>query len=424
MASDGIDGIYGEEALAEFCDAIQERIVRARQADVVAEHELQKLMQITGAGSTGDTQKGIVAMLALVVSKKRRREDARRCVSMMHAELLEEYIKFRGGIQQVRVYTIPDVTFDIATFGEKECESWFRFSQEELRRLNAALRIPAVIVTAEGDKCDGFEVLCMLCLYYAYPCRRFEMIEKFGTGLSRLSRLISHLRAWLWEKYYPGMSKPALLSSEKIEEYANAVFQKCGVRGVFSFIDGTVQPTPKPELFQNLVYNGKDRTHALKYQMLCTPDGVMRHVSGPYCGSRHDQHMVHKSAVLDWVTAHPRSPHGYTYTTYADAGYAVAPGLMRPYPDDKINIEHAAFNDVMSSVRVCVEWEFGDIVVYWAAVNFKPQMKIASGSMPGQQYIVAALLSKCHNCLRPGKTQKYFSCPPPSLEQYVESLLQ
>jgi hypothetical protein len=62
-------------------------------------------------------------------------------------------------------------------------------------------------------------------------------------------------------------------------------------------------------------------------------------------------------------------------------------------------------------------------VNYWAAVNFKPRQVIFNGSKPGQQYIVAALLSNCRNCLSPCRTSQYFNCAPPVLEDYLESLL-
>lgn len=414
-------------AVFEACDSIDCFFSQGSKALEVEEagldSELGEMLQTMRADQSLARKRQLCcAMLGMLVAKKRKREIAVKYVLKLKNDLLDAYIKYRGGMQQIRTYEIPAVLFDIDTLGEKEIESYFRFTKVELQRLQAALRIPQVIVTYAGDKCSGFEVLCMLCLSYAYPGRRFEMIKMFGTGTSRLSRLIAHLRTLLHATYYPGMCNPKILSPEKIEEYAVAVFNKCGVAGIFSFIDGTVRPTLKPELFQGVVYTGKDKTHALKYQMLCTPDGVMRHISGPFCGSRHDQHMVHKSEVLNWVTQHGRSPAGVPYVCYADAGYAVAPGLMRPFPDDAINIEHKAFNDVLSSVRVCVEWEFGDVVVYWAAVNFKPQQIISRGTKPGQQYIVACLLSNCHNCLRPGKTSAYFAVPPPTLEEYVESL--
>jgi hypothetical protein len=363
-----------------------------------------------------------VSMLNVMIRRKRRREGCLKCVMLMGAQLRQSYVKMRGGIEKMTVYDIPDVQFDLAKLGDKEVYGYFRFSEDELCRLCSALQIPKVVVTSEGDKCEGLHVLCMMCMYYAYPTRRFEMIGKFGTSLSRMSRLISHLRNWLYEKYYPGMSNPKQLAAEKIQEFSRIVEERTGMRGIFSFIDGTVRPTCKPEIFQAVVYNGKDKTHALKYQVLVTPDGIMRHVYGPVCGSRHDQHLVHVSKVLSWVTSHGSCATGEPYVCYADAGYAVAPGLMRPFADEAINIQHKAFNEVMSGVRICVEWEFGDIVTQWAHVNYKRSQMIANGSRPGQQYLVAALLTNCRNCLRPGQTSKYFQCAPPALEAYIASL--
>jgi hypothetical protein len=186
------------------------------------------------------------SMLSLMVSRKRRRVAALKCILIMNRDLLQSYVKFRGGAEKLTVYDIPEVAFDIQAFGDKECYGYFRFHADELRRLHAALGIPQVIVTSERDKCSGLEVLCMMCMNYAYPTRRFDMIAKFGSSLSRMSRLISHLRNWLWEKFYPGMSNPKKISQEKATEFSDAVYQHCHVRGIFSFIDGTVRPTCKP----------------------------------------------------------------------------------------------------------------------------------------------------------------------------------
>ena len=414
---------------AEDCDAtksvlsLQDFMERDLLEDARDQGELMDMAKsFFGAQSVEAKRVLCASIVAVIVSRKRRREACLKSIMLMNSHILKSYVKFRGGLEKMLVYEIPDVVFDLETFGEKEVYAYFRLSEGELRRLCVALQIPKVIVTSEGDKCEGLHVLCMLCMYYAYPTRRFDMIAKFGTSLSRLSRLISHLRNWLWERYYPGKSNPKKLAAEKTQEFSRAVEEKTDVRGVFCFIDGTVRPTCKPELFQGVVYNGKDKTHALKYQIVCTPDGIMRHVYGPVCGSRHDQHMVHCSKVLDWVTLHGCCETGEPYVCYADAGYAVAPGLMRPFADDAINVAHKAFNELMSSVRICVEWEFGDIVTQWANVNYKRTQMIANGSRPGQQYIVAALLTNCRNCLRPAQTSMYFNCPPPALEEYVASL--
>jgi hypothetical protein len=414
------DDLSATQSVVSFMDYMESDM----QEDARDDMELSKLAQSFGREQS-DAMKRILcaSITGVILGRKRRRDAALKTVMLMNLHLFETYVRFRGGIERTMVYEIPNVQFDLETFGDKEIYGYFRFSEGELRRLCAALQVPKVIVSSEGDKCEGLHVLCMMCMYYAYPTRRFEMISKFGTSLSRMSRLISHLRNWLCVKYYPGMSNPKQLPADKMEEFSHAVQERVGFAGIFSFIDGTVRPTCKPEIFQSVVYNGKDKTHALKYQVVCTPDGMMRHFYGPVCGSRHDQHMVHASKVLQWITSHGCCASGEPFVCYADAGYAVAPGIMRPFADDAINIHHKAFNEVMSSVRICVEWEFGDIVAQWAHVNYRRSQLIANGSRPGQQYIVAALLTNCRNCLRPGQTSKYFSCAPPLLEDYIASLL-
>lgn len=362
-----------------------------------------------------------VSMMSLLAAKRQRRVAVVSRLILTNLNVMDRYISFRGGCQAVELYEVSG-EFDIEAYGVKETMSTFRFSQEELDRLVVALGIPKVFRTSEGDKCDGLAALCMVCMYYAFPTRRFEMIKKFGCSLSKISRVISGVRQYLFDSFYPGMSKPQHLSTQQLQEFCNAIEKVCGVKDIFGFIDGTVRPTCKPEVLQAVAYNGSKHTHALKYQMLCTPDGMMRHVSGPYCGSRHDQHMVHKSEVLHWVLGHPRTPEGKIHSIYGDAGYAIAPGLMRPYPDGAVNILHEALNQNMTSARVCVEWEFGDIVQHWAHLCYKPGQKVLSGSRPGQQYIVAALLSNCQNCLHRGNTSTYFGCVPPTLEQYLDSL--
>ena len=257
--SDGLDGWdrFDEDTVSAM-SAI-DYMERDLEQDSQVELQLNDMVSSFSKANSDDTRRVLFAsMLSVLVSRKRRRDAALKCILIMNGDLLQSYVKFRGGAEKITVYDIPEVAFDLQTFGEKECYAYFRFHADELHRLHAALGIPLVITTSERDKCAGLEVLCMMCMYYAYPTRRFEMIAKFGTSLSRMSRLISHLRNWLWEKFYPRMSNPKKLSQEKIQEFSDAVHEHCDIRGVFSFIDGTVRPTCKPELFQAVVYNGKD----------------------------------------------------------------------------------------------------------------------------------------------------------------------
>ena len=49
----------------------------------------------------------------------------------------------------------------------------------------------------------------------------------------------------------------------------------------FGFIDGTVRPICRPNRGQRTVYNGHKRVHALKFQALALPNGLIGHIYGP-----------------------------------------------------------------------------------------------------------------------------------------------
>ena len=71
----------------------------------------------------------------------------------------------------------------------------------------------------------------------------------------------------------------------------------------------------------------------------------------------------------------------------------------------------------MSSVRVFVEWLFGDIIEYFKFVDFKKNLKIGMSSI-GKMYIVSALLQNALSCLYGNNTATFFYLEPPTLQDY------
>ena len=49
----------------------------------------------------------------------------------------------------------------------------------------------------------------------------------------------------------------------------------------FGFIDGTVRPIARPGENQRVVYNGHKRVHALKFQSVVLPNGLIGNMYGP-----------------------------------------------------------------------------------------------------------------------------------------------
>ena len=338
-------------------------------------------------------------------------------------DLIDSYVSYRGGLNELRNF-VPGVrVFDPKSFDDKMFVAFFRFEREEIAMIIQDLNLPSFIVSPHRDKDSTFNVFCMMCCKFAYPLRFCGLVREFGRSQSSISRLVSTLRKLLYERFHFALRNPAPFTSEECACFASHIRTFCGHPIVVGFIDGTVRQICKPTHLQNPMYNGKDRIHSLKYQAITTPDGIIRHLAGPYPGSRHDQFMLRESGILDWLAGFPLEPeHKCPYAIYADAGYSVQPGILIPFHDPEINPIHAGYNAAMSSVRISVEWAFGAILTHWAALRHVPDQQLLSNRKIGQTYFVAALLTNFLDCVRPNATSQYFSLKPPSLTHYLEWL--
>ena len=73
-----------------------------------------------------------------------------------------------------------------------------------------------------------------------------------------------------------------LLSPASLQEYANAIHRAgAALDNWFGFIDGTVRAISRPGKDQRLVYNGHKRVHALKFQSVSLPNGIIANLFGP-----------------------------------------------------------------------------------------------------------------------------------------------
>ena len=115
----------------------------------------------------------------------------------------------------------------------------------------------------------------------------------------------------------------------------------------------------RPTEYQESYYNGHKRKHALKYQAVTTPDGIIVHMFGPSVGRSHDNHILNTSGFLDILRTHFSE-----YCLFGDPAYPRYPFLLSTYSSRELleDPSRAEFNVIMSSVRVTVEWGFKDIL--------------------------------------------------------------
>ena len=127
-----------------------------------------------------------------------------------------------------------------------------------------------------------------------------------------------------------------------------------------------------------MVYNGHKRVHALKFQSVAVPNGLIANLSGPVEGRRHDAGMLDESGLLTDLQRHCHTPRGEQLCVYGDPAYPLRPELMCPFREGgygrPLTPRMFAFNSAMSSVRVSVEWLFGDVTNYFRFIDFKKKL--------------------------------------------------
>lgn len=166
----------------------------------------------------------------------------------------------------------------------------------------------------------------------------------------------------------------------------------------------------RPSRDQENYYSGHKRYHALKYQSVVTPDGIIVNLQGPFPGRRHDAAILRESQFYEQLEGYAVYPNGSNFVLYGDSAYGVRELLLCPYPNTHYQVERQAqieFNLRMSVVRQCVEWGFGKVVRDFAFLDFKKNQKLLLQDL-GQMYEVGVLLSNCLTCLYGSEASQYF----------------
>lgn len=156
--------------------------------------------------------------------------------------------------------------------------------------------------------------------------------------------------------------------------------------------------------------------HALKYQSLLLPNGMIFNLFGAVPGRRHDGHMLAKSRLLQTLEVrfhqYVDPPH-----IYGDSGYPLRKFLITPFKG-RLNRSEKKVNKKMSSLRIAVEWGFAKILQLFPFNDYKKNLKVGKQKV-AEIYKVSIILSNCHTCLYSSQVCEYFDCDPPLLEDYL-----
>ena len=314
--------------------------------------------------------------------------------------------------------------FDLDVVTDKTCKELFRFTKSEIRRLRRLLLIPEDNFALNRTCWSGEEGLCILLRRLAYPCRLCDLRRVFGRGVPDLSIIFNSLLTMLvarWGNLFGNFAAASWFTPARVASFAERIHAaKAPLTNCWGFIDGTVRPICRPISCQRYFYSGHKRIHAIQFQTIVSPDGMIAHLFGPMEGSRHDNGMLRESQLLAYLeTQMPLTATGGEYCIYGDPAYPLRPQLMVPFQGGVLTADQKAWNKKMSACRVSVEWGYAKVIQLFPFVDFKKNVKILLQPV-GALYTIAALFTNCHTCLHGCETSNFFGMKPPTLEEYLQ----
>ena len=113
------------------------------------------------------------------------------------------------------------------------------------------------------------------------------MIPRFGRPAPVLSMMTNKVLDFIYDNHGRRIKEwnHDPLSPARLQTYADDVYAKgVALENCFGFVDGTVRPIARPDENERVVYNGHKRVHALKFQPVTLPNGIIANMYGPVGG--------------------------------------------------------------------------------------------------------------------------------------------
>ncbi|XP_049519125.1 uncharacterized protein LOC119445933 [Dermacentor silvarum] len=251
------------------------------------------------------------------------------------------YVSSRGGL--LNIEAIPDRVF----------RRQFRFEKADFPLLVMALELPQYLSSAQGARISGYEALCMCLRRLAYPNGLCDLQEYFARHYSVISSVTNKVMRHIERKFgflLDDLTVHKWLTTEDLKAMSEAVYLKgAPLKNCWAFNDGTVWPICRPSKDQRTYFSGHKRLHALKYQSLMCPNGLICELDGPYPGSKHDAGIFHDSGL--YKKLEKLNEGNQQFVLYGDPAYPLRPLLMKPYGGTRKTVQQEKFNAAMSAVR-------------------------------------------------------------------------
>ena len=341
----------------------------------------------------------------------------------------------------------------IDSFDDEEIPIYFRFrSKDQLHELKRGFQIPDRIKIPEtGNIFHGDEFLLVGLYRLHLPSTLSDSSFKllFGLGHTAVSMIFNAFVDFLVDSWSYLLFDNMQFWIPYLPDCAQAIRNKCLDKGclfpnareeeglrVAGFIDNTMNATCRPgggpardgrdaprndPLIQRAWYNGWKKLHGMKYQTIDLPNGMNMHVWGPTSVRHNDLTSLHESKVND-LLVEVQIGQQYQWVIYGDSAYVhVADSHILARHNNEVNTERETLeNRCLSACRECIEWNYGDVGVMWAMVDYKKKLKIRQMRVKNI-YLSALILRNAYVTMNGGTTPEYFDLIPPTFSVWTNA---
>ncbi|KNZ76103.1 hypothetical protein J132_00257 [Termitomyces sp. J132] len=313
-----------------------------------------------------------------------------------------------------------------------ECLWHFRLMAEELVDMVHALKIPDVFCTTSQYSFMAVEALCLLCAQFCSAGDLYILSVLYDRSQSSITECINELVFYIDEtwSYLLDCDQHHLLHPTQLAHHAATIHARGSpLPSIFGFIDCTIHCICQPTCYQCQAHNGHKKFHALKFQAIMLPNGIIGHLFGPYEGYQNDVYLLSESHLLERFSqfafhegAPPNTPlEECTLQIFGDPAYGIGPHIISPFSGaGERTKEEKEWNAQMLAIQIEVEHGFGIVANLWPFLNAGWKVHLYN-SLVGQYYRVGVILTNSINCLCSNQVSKYFNCLPPSLAEYFHN---
>lgn len=341
------------------------------------------------------------------------------------------------GVRPALIKKANGEKWKIADFHNAEIRERFGFdSVLELQRFYNVLGYPEKLRIGRGADSKKYEVESEQPFLYMLErdhCgTKLSLMEfTYGDSYNSIGEQALAAERWLVDTHGHRLSNLGAFV-DRFPMYAEAIRNRIEVNDplppegshLIGFLDRVSIRIGRPVgnwAFQRLFFNWKSQYHCLAYQSLYAPDGMHIHFWGPKAGKHNDRLLLAESGLNTLLENLQRLPNGILpallFGAYTDRGYDENTCIRAAHHGPLTTVLQIMYNNIMSPVRVAVEWGF-------ARIRAMSKLLHSSWNMHLQAEAVdihvksAVLLSNARTTLRGAQAVKRFVCVPPTLEAY------